>query len=219
MFILIFVSSIAYSAIIIYSFNLIPYKWLCDYDADISDCPAQKLLSFPLHFFLIFLFTLFNLLLIFSQPHSILNIFTSVMMTGILAHICLSDILYLIIPDQHILLIFILGFLNVNLENAGYKLTGIFAGALPLLLLLALGLLLKDREYIGFGDIKLMGALGFLTGCTNILNVYIISSFLSGIFFLIIAFLTVIKMVRTTPAFMPLAPFISLAFTACTQSL
>lgn len=210
------INSSLYSILIIYSFNLLPYKWLCDYNSDNLNSSSQKKLSLPRYFLPVFLYTTINLFIILSSSHSShLQVFTQITMIFLLAHISISDILYMIIPDQHILLIFILGLLNISSNTIWYKLIGILAGALPFYILLTVGLILKKEEWIGFGDIKLMSALGFLLGYTDILNIYVISSLLSTIWIIIL--LPTILLTRKNNAInhLPFAPFISLASIFC----
>ncbi|MHC1722614.1 MAG: prepilin peptidase [Aminipila sp.] len=201
-----------YSALILYTFNLIPYKWLCDYNTDISDCPLVKHVSLTFCFIPVFLYTSFTIFFLFHEPHSLLNLFTNIIMILLLSHICLSDILYMIIPDQHIFLILILGLINFTIENLPYKIFGFILGALPFLLLLIVGLILKKEEYIGFGDIKLMAVLGLLLGYVGILNIYMISCFLSGITFILLTLLNIFRKKNNKLSYVPFAPFISISY-------
>ncbi|QAT43496.1 prepilin peptidase [Aminipila luticellarii] len=207
-----FFASALYSLTIVYSFDCIPYSWLCDYDADLIIQPEKTPLSFSMYFFPVFLFTSFSLFLFFHETHTPLNTLTELLMILLLAHICLSDNLYRIIPDQHIILIFLLGILYSDSPNIWYKLEGLLSGALPFIFLLTIGVLLRNQEYIGFGDIKLLSALGFFMGGTDVFSVYILSSLLSGLFSVLLILGLTLKKERNLPLVLPLAPFISLSF-------
>lgn len=204
-----------YSIIIIYSFNLLPYKWLCDYNADTLDSSFPKYVSLTFYFLPVLLYTSLTIFFLFSTPHSFLDSTTNIIMILLLSHICFSDILYMIIPDQHIILILILGLLNLTTENMSYKISGFFVGALPFLILLISGLILKKEECIGFGDIKLMSVLGFLLGYVDILTLYMISSLLSGISFIILTLLNTFMKKNNKLNYMPFAPFISVSYIFC----
>nr|WP_315023509.1 A24 family peptidase [uncultured Aminipila sp.] len=204
-----------YSIVIIYSFNLLPYKWLCDYNTDTSASPLQKYVSLTFYFFPVFLYTSLIIFFLFSTPHSFLDSFTNIIMILLLSHICLSDILYMIIPDQHVILILILGLLNLTTENISNKIFGLLAGALPFFILLIAGLILKKRECIGFGDIKLMSVLGLLLGYVDILNLYMISCLLSGMSFIILTLLNTFMKKNNKLNYIPFAPFISFSYVFC----
>ncbi|GEM_PF-1437711 len=208
--------SVIYTWIILHTFNRLPYKWLCDYDAVFSAASenVQKLVSMRLYFFPVFLFTFLNIFFLFTSSFSPLIIFTGISMILLLIHISLSDIQYMIIPDQHILMIILLGFLNLNAHNIFSKLAGLTAGALPFFIILTAGIFLKKKEYIGFGDIKLMGALGFLLGYVEIFNIYLLSGLLSGTSFIILALLS-FKEKNFKGFCLPFAPFITLSLFFC----
>lgn len=214
MFIAMLIMSI-YSIFIIFSFNLLPYKWLCDYNADTSDSLLQKYAPINFYFFPVFLYTSLIIFFLFTTPHSYLALFTNIIMILLLSHICLSDILYMIIPDQHVILILVLGLLNLTTEDMFYKILGLLVGALPFLTLLITGLILKKEECIGFGDIKLMSALGLLLGYADILNLYMISCFFSGISFIILTLLKTLMKNNNKLNYIPFAPFICFSYIFC----
>lgn len=210
-----FVFSFLYSLFIIFTFNLLPYKWLCDYNAETLSLPNPKKISMRIYFFPVYLFTFICTYIFLDCSYSILEISTSIILILLLVHIGLSDIFYMIIPDQHIILIFILGLLNVSTYSIYSQLAGLFVGALPFFLLLCLGLLIQKKEYIGFGDIKLMASLGFLVGYIDIINIYFLSCLLSGIFFIFLSLLNRIIGKNSTLKSAPFAPFIILSVIFC----
>lgn len=214
MFILVSVTAL-YALLIIYSFNLLPYKWLCDYNTDMRYCPKQRHLSITSCFVPIFLYTSSIVFFLLRIPQSTLEVATTLVMILLLSHISLSDILYMIIPDQHVLLIFFISLLNLTADNLSFKLLGLLAGALPFVVLLIAGILLKNKECIGFGDIKLMSVLGFLLGYANILNLYIISCLLSGTFLMILTIKNTLIKQNSKSNFVPFAPFISFSYIFC----
>lgn len=214
MLILALISSV-YSIFIIYTFNLLPYKWFCDYGTEYKKLSQQNYIPQHIYFLPVFLFTFICIKFFLNSFCDFFQLFIYIILILLFVHICLSDIFYMIIPDQHILLIFSLGLLDIPYSNISSKIIGFFTGVLPFLILLIIGLLLKNEEYIGFGDIKLMASLGFLVGYTNIINIYIISSLLSGIFFILLLIFIKITKKNTSLEFLPFAPFIIFSCIFC----
>lgn len=204
-----------YSAFIIFTFNLLPYNWLSDYNTDISTCPSPKYISFTRYFFPIFLYSSSIIFCLSKTSPSILDAATGLVMILLLSHISLSDILYMIIPDEHVIFIFLISLLKLTSSNISCKLLGILAGALPFVILLIVGMLFKKEECIGFGDIKLMSALGFFLGYENILHLYILSCLLSGIALAILSLRNILLKRNNLSNFVPFAPFISFSYIFC----
>ena len=103
----------------------------------------------------------------------------------VLVYICVIDINKKIIPEKGFLTLMIIGLLKSLINNniAGYYL-GICAFSMPLLILYIAEDYVK-KELIGFGDIKLMMALGVIftyKTLEEIIRFYMLLYILSGIF-------------------------------------
>ncbi|MBN7773892.1 prepilin peptidase [Clostridium aminobutyricum] len=196
------------SFILLTLFNRIPIAWFCDYDEKEPDTSYKKQLQ-VLHWllpFTLFLAFCFYFLLAHYSFHKALLLFFVIC---ILIHVSLSDLLYRIIPDQHVIALVVLGVLCILLEGPSFTfhfISALIGGSLYLLVAF-IGLLFKQQDAIGFGDVKLMTALGFITGVYNILSIFVLTTLLSTLF--LIAGLLARQI--SLQSLLPLAPFISIA--------
>lgn len=190
-------------------FNWIPLSWFCDYGESVQDIQGKKVVT--LHWILpvaIFLtaisYALFN-------QYPLVKAIPLLAAACVLCQIVFSDILYRIVPDQHIVFLFMLGIPFVFLDFAhglcSQLISGLIGGSLYLFVVI-IGLLFKTQESIGFGDIKLMAALGFLTSVPDILSIFVLTTLFSTIFLLFGLLFRKISL-RT---YLPLAPFISIGW-------
>lgn len=101
-----------------------------------------------------------------------------------------------------IILMFLAGIFNVNIAIDMFL--GMIAGAGIFLIITLLGGLIAGKEAMGFGDVKLMGALGIFFGLTDIVAITLMS-FLIGAVLSIILLVTKIK---KTDEYIPFGPFI-----------
>lgn len=100
---------------------------------------------------------------------------------------------------------FIEGMINFNI--AIYYLLGMLAGGGIFLLITLIGGLIAGKEAMGFGDVKLMGALGLFFGWLNMIIISLIS-------FLVGAILSIILLItkkKSTSEYIPFGPFIVIA--------
>lgn len=104
-----------------------------------------------------------------------------------------------------IILMFLAGIFNANIAIDMFF--GMLAGAGIFLLITLIGGLIAGKEAMGFGDVKLMGALGIFFGLTNIIAITLMS-FLIGAILSIILLATKIK---KTDEYIPFGPFIVIA--------
>lgn len=104
-----------------------------------------------------------------------------------------------------ILLTFMYGTVNINV--AANMLLGMITGAGIFLIITLLGGLIAGKEAMGFGDVKLMGALGLYFGFSGIIVVSLLA-FLIGAIASIILLATKIK---KTDEYIPFGPFIVIA--------
>lgn len=123
------------------------------------------------------------------------------------------DYKYQIIPNRLNLTIFELGIIFAflyGLSNVAITinmLLGMFVGAGIFLLITLAGGMFYGKEAMGFGDVKLMGALGLLFGLSNIIIITLVS-FLIGAILSIILLATKVK---KSNEYIPFGPFIVIA--------
>lgn len=104
-----------------------------------------------------------------------------------------------------LILTFIYGIVNINIAKD--MLFGMLAGGGIFLVITLLGGLIAGKEAMGFGDVKLMGALGLYFGLSGIIVISLIA-FLLGAIISIILLATKIK---KTDEYIPFGPFIVIA--------
>lgn len=131
------------------------------------------------------------------------------------------DLKLQIIPNRLTLTIFELGliftFLGVILNvNAGINLfinniLGMFVGAGIFLLITLIGGIIAGKEAMGFGDVKLMGALGLFFGWVDI----IIISILAFLFAAIVSIGILILRRKKINEYIPFGPFIVVGSFIC----
>lgn len=94
------------------------------------------------------------------------------------------DIKKRIIPNTMVIIIFIMGILHN--KNVEFIIFGIIAAVFPILLVY---LITKKENGIGFGDVKLSGAVGAFVGLEIIMSSLFISSVLGVIYAIILRIL------------------------------
>ena len=160
-------------------FNILPHQWFLDYGESPGEQKRRKL---P--------FVLTSL--IFCAVMTCAWLAARIYLSGaagllmlLLVWLCMmvsaSDLLYHILPDQFILGIGCVGvlFIITDLSRFPGSLLGCVIGGGFLLLIGLLGKLVYKAEAMGFGDVKLMAALGLICGFPGILFALIIA-LLSG---------------------------------------
>ena len=113
--------------------------------------------------------------------------------------------LNLTLLEVGIIFMLINGIFDINM--AVNMLLGMVTGAGIFLLITWIGSLIAGKEAMGFGDVKLMGALGLLFGFQNIIAIAVMS-FLIGAILSIFLLATKIKKMNE---YIPFGPFIILA--------
>lgn len=120
-----------------------------------------------------------------------------------------------LIPDTMQVVLTLIGIINViyvgitthSIINALYYIAaGIIGGGIFYLLGL-LGKIMFKKEGMGFGDVKLMAALGLIFGIKEILTITLVSFFLSAI----ISILLILVRVKQMDSYIPFGPFIVIA--------
>lgn len=116
--------------------------------------------------------------------------------------------LTLIIFEVGLVFTFIQGIININI--AFEMLIGAIVGAGIFLIITLLGGLIFGKETMGYGDVKLMGALGLFFGWRYIIAISILSFFIGAIYSIILMIFLKIKK-REQKEYIAFGPFIVLA--------
>lgn len=196
--------------------NVVPAKWLCDYDEE----PDESLLG-TRHIFkqsgiyTSALFAIFNIGIFIFFGYSYYTIFFLLISYTMLL-ITMSDFKYTIIPDQFTI---ILALLCVALAVTDLLTNQIFikewwsiplgaiCGGGSLMLINLLSVLLFKKLGMGFGDVKLMLALGACLGFPMVFSGLMLAIMVA---FLYIVFLLVKKAVskKEISSYFPFGPFL-----------
>lgn len=139
-----------------------------------------------------------------------LNLIKFLILTPMLVFAFIIDYKLQIIPNRltltmfeiGLLFTFIYGIFNINI--AINMLLGMLAGGGIFLLITLIGGMIAGKEAMGFGDVKLMGALGLYFGLVNIVTVSIMA-FLIGA---IISIILLVSRIRKVDEYIPFGPFI-----------
>lgn len=157
-----------------------------------------------------------SLLYVFGIQNTLianLDLINFLILTPMLLSAFIIDYRLQIIPNRLNLTIFEIGIIFAflyGLSNVAITinmLLGMLAGGGIFLLITLLGGLFYGKEAMGFGDVKLMGALGLYFGLSNIVIITLVS-FLIGAILSIILLVTRIK---KTDEYIPFGPFIVIA--------
>lgn len=142
-----------------------------------------------------------------------LDLIKFLILTPMLLSVFVIDFKLQIIPNRLNLTIFEIGFIFAflyGLSNVAITinmLLGMLVGGGIFLLITLLGGLFYGKEAMGFGDVKLMGALGLFFGLSNIIIITLVS-FLIGAILSIALLATKIK---KSDEYIPFGPFIVIA--------
>ena len=118
-----------------------------------------------------------------------------------------------IIPNRLTLTLFEVGLLFAFIEGTGSlsllldRLLGLAIGGGIFLIITLIGGLIAGKEAMGFGDVKLMGALGIIFGAYNIVIISILSFLLAAI----ISIILISSKKKKTNEYIPFGPFIVIA--------
>ena len=98
------------------------------------------------------------------------------------------DFKYQLIPDEVDIVIGVCGLINLilNISNWWSYLIGALIGGAIFYSLNLIALIILKKEGMGFGDVKLMAALGLLFGIKNILVITLVSFFIGAIIGIIV---------------------------------
>ena len=194
-------------------------KRLPDYKNVISkDIISEYKISFKPNYLLMLLTAVIYVTLIytFGIKDTIvanLDLVKFLLLTPMLLSVFVIDYRLQIIPNRLNLTIFEIGFIFAflyGLSNVAITinmLLGMLAGGGIFLAITLLGGLFYGKEAMGFGDVKLMGALGLYFGLSNIIIITLVS-FLIGAVLSIVLLATKMK---KSDEYIPFGPFIVIA--------
>jgi len=142
-----------------------------------------------------------------------LNLIKGLILTPMLLSAFVIDYKLQIIPNRlnltmfeiGIILMFLAGIFNANIAIDMFF--GMLAGAGIFLLITLIGGLIAGKEAMGFGDVKLMGALGIFFGLLNTIMITLMS-FLIGA---VLSIILLVTKIRKTDEYIPFGPFIVIA--------
>lgn len=178
----------------VYIFNKLPVSWLTDY----NESPDKKLTDKRIHLnphgiviAIIFFITAFLLLVI--NGFSLYYVVSCIVLWSLII-IAISDIKYMIIPDQFVILFTILAVIStINDLLFGHRIFhtfylspvfGCIAGGGIIYLIGLLGkILFRKNEAMGFGDVKLLFVAGLYFGYPKIFTILLMTVLISGVYF------------------------------------
>lgn len=149
---------------------------------------------------------IYNLLIYFLGNNVTSYLYTLVI--AALAIVVSVDFRFQLIPDETHIMILIPGIINfiLNLENFASYLLGALVGGAIFWIINLIALLILKKEGMGFGDVKLMAALGLMFGLKNILVIALVAFFIGAI---VGAIILIVKR-KEGNAYMAFGPFIVL---------
>ncbi len=202
--------------------NKIPAKWLCDYDEE----PGEELLGQRYSFkrsgiFTSALFAIISAVNFVTFGYSLYTVIAFLILFCLLL-ITLSDGKFTIIPDQFTIALAVLclglGVLDLNGASAfigkwWHIPLGAVCGGGFLMLINLISLLVFKKLGMGFGDVKLLAAMGLLMGFPRIF-LMIVTSLIAA--FVYVIFLVIRKLVTKSEelGYFPFGPFICVGFAA-----
>lgn len=188
----------------VYTFNRIPAKWLCDYHQEPGrEMWGERIKKRPWTIVFVLVFIAASLKL--AETGYLLAI-PGIVALWLLLQIGMADGKYMIIPDQFIFALAVTAFGFIPFHSSWQShLTGALAGGGSLLILGIIGRIVLRKEAMGFGDVKLFSAIGFLFGLKGVVIIFILTVFSSAFVFAIGLITRKIKPDEGKP----LGPFIS----------
>ena len=193
----------------VYFFNKCPGSWLCDYGEEpteeLLNPTHQRIRSTPWKYYFSALFIILGIFL-FNKDWQMAIVVLCVV--WLLIQISISDIKYMVIPDQFTLLIAVssLGLIPYKSDPLDFVWGGM-VGFFVMLVVAILGKLFYRRDSVGGGDIKLFLALGMVTGVYGVLIVFALTALISSGHFI---FQLMTKTAKITDV-KPMGPYIAIS--------
>ena len=175
----------------------------------------ENKMNFKPNYILILVNVVANLVLLYNMGLkqgiiANLDLIKFIILTPMLLSVLVIDYKHLIIPNRlnltmfevGLLFTFIYGISNMNIAVS--MLLGMLAGGGIFLLITLIGGFIAGKEAMGFGDVKLMGALGLFFGLQNIVTISIVAFLVAAI----ISIILIVFKIRKTDEYIPFGPFI-----------
>ena len=164
------------------------------------------------NFFLIFPIAIINIVLLYLYGFQ-MKLLEYLILTPLIISALVIDYRKQIIPNRLTLTIFEIGIVFTFIYGLSDisvftdRLLGMIAGGGIFLIITLIGGLIAGKEAMGFGDVKLMGALGITFGLTNTIMIAVISFLLGAI----ISVVLLATKKKKSNEYIPFGPFIVLA--------
>lgn len=163
-----------------YVFNRIPAKWLCDYGEEPDkEMWGERIRKYPWSWVLTFVFL--------GAAFGIWHMGPVYQAAGLpalwlLLIIALADQKYMIIPDQLVIALAVtaIGFVPFQQDFLS-PLYGALIGGGSLLAIGIIGRWIFRRDAMGFGDVKLLAAIGLMGGLKGTVIIFVLTIFSAGI--------------------------------------
>lgn len=188
----------------VYVFNRIPAGWLCDYDQEpTEEMWGKRIKKYPQSL----IFTAFFIwAAIQMDGQGTIYQIAAIPALWLLLMIGLADKKFMIIPDQFVLGLAVISIGFIPSQSTLFSpLLGALTGAGSLFIIGAAGRFIMKKEAMGFGDVKLMGAIGLIAGLKGTLIILILTFLASG---LIMGIMLLSKLIKKEDE-QPLGPFIA----------
>lgn len=164
----------------IYVFNRIPAKWLCDYNEEPDkEMWGERIKKRPWNavFSLVFIGAAVKMI----EQGSLYQI-AGVLTLWLLLLIGIADKKYMIIPDQFLIALAVTAIGFIPFQTSLYSpLYGALAGGGCFFLIGITGQIIVKKEAMGFGDVKMMAAIGLIAGFKGTVIILILTVFTSAV--------------------------------------
>ncbi len=193
-------------------------KRMPEYKKVISkDIFVEYKMNFKPNYLLMFIIAVINVMLIYvigikSTLVGNLDLIKYLIITPMLISAFVIDYKYQIIPNRLNLVLLEVGIVFAFLYGlSDFAITlnyifGMLVGGGIFLLITVIGGMIYGKEAMGFGDVKMMGALGLLFGLSNILIITLVS-FLIGA---VLSIVLLVAKIKKSDEYIPFGPFIVL---------
>lgn len=193
----------------VFFFNKMPGKWLTDYgeepSSELLNPTHQRVKSTPWKYVFTGFFLCLGIYLGVGDPYYAVP---SLFMMWLLIEMSIADILYMIVPDQLILLLVICAFGYIPYHpDIKYMALGLIAGFGVEFVIYLISKLVYKKPMIGGADIKLFSVLGLIFGLWGILEVFVLTTFISAGHFIYL----MIRKKATLKDQRPIVPYIAIS--------
>ena len=194
----------------VYILNHIPAAWLCDYGQEptgvLAEPGAQRISGMPWKLVFSGFFAVCGAYIVTLGGRGMAYAVPLLVCVWLLLMIAVADGKFMVIPDQFVVFLVLMSaaFLPFGARLLD-MLKGAAVGAGLMLVVAIVGWLISGREALGFGDVKLMFAIGLCAGFNGTVAIMAAGSVLAGIWFAV-GLLT--RRLQKTDM-LPLGPFLA----------